>query len=73
VRTLDEYDASAWDTIERGTYFEFVDEDTGEGRVGYYDRWTERLTILSDDEAVMISHFRCPVRYVESQPGSTYA
>ena len=72
VNTLDEYDESAYATIDAGTYFEFIDDDSHQLRVGYYDQWTERLTILSDDEGILISHFRCPRRYVLGRHGSTY-
>lgn len=72
VRTLEEYDLSAYATIDVGTYFEFIDGRTQEPRVGYYDRWTRRLTILSSDERFIHSHFRCPVHYVERLAGSTY-
>ena len=73
MRTLEEYDASALEVMGVGTYFEFVDSDTGAPRVGYYDRWTERLTVLSDDESTLFSHFRCPERYVAGLLGSTYS
>lgn len=72
VQTAEQYDRSARETIENGTYFEFFDDESGEPRVGYYDRWTERLTVLSDDEQVIRTHFRCPERYVVSRRGSTY-
>jgi len=67
-----DYDASAIDTINRGRYFEFVDRDSGEPRVGYYDPWTERLTVLSSDEQIIHSHYRCPERYIVRLRGSTY-
>jgi len=73
VRTLTDFDASVLRTIEVGTYFEFVDDETGDPRVGYYDVWTERLTVLSGDERVSYSHFRCPERCVAGLLGSTYA
>jgi hypothetical protein len=73
ARTVEAYDASAREVVEVGTFFEFRDPDTGEWRVGYYDRANERLTILTDDEAMIVSHFRCLERYVEERPGSTYA
>jgi len=73
VATLDEYDRSARETMEAGTCFQYVDDESGELRVGYYDRWTERLTVLSDDEQLIVSHFRCPERYVTSRRSSTYA
>jgi hypothetical protein len=59
--------------IEIGTYFEYHDPETAEWRVGYYDRPTERLTVLNDDETVIVTHFRCTERYVADRPRSTYA
>ena len=72
VTTAEQYDRSARETIEIGTYRDFFDDESDEPRVGYYDRWTERLTVLSDDELVIRTHFRCPERYVMSRRGSTY-
>ena len=71
--TIEQYDVSARETIEAGTQFEYRDPDTGEWRVGSYDRFTQRFTAMSD-EAEILSHFRCPERYVANTlPGSTYA
>ena len=67
------YDASARETIELGTYLEYRDPDTNEWRAGYYHAETERFTGLTHDEAIIVTHFRCRVRYVVDLPGSTHA
>lgn len=74
VRTVAEYDASARETVEFGTYFEYRDLESNELRVGYYHPETRRFTGLSDDEAIITTHLRCPESYVRNNlRGSTYA
>ena len=74
IATVEEYDASARDTIAVGTYFEYRDLRTDDWHVGYYDRATQRFTGLNADESLLLTHFRCPERYVtRSLRGSTYA
>ena len=70
---MEEYDASAHEARNVGTCFGFIDDDAGDLRVGYYDRWTERLTVLSDDDLLILTHFRFPERYVVTRRGSTYS
>ena len=50
LHSLEAYYASARATIERGTVFGYDDDDTGERRVGCYDRSSGRFTIVSDDD-----------------------
>jgi hypothetical protein len=72
--TVQDYEASSLDTIRVGTRFEFEDRKSGRDRVGYYDRATNRLTVLSDDELTILSHYR-PTRgeaYVRGLLRSTY-
>ena len=74
VGTVEEYDGSARETIDVGTYFEYRDLQTDDWRVGYYDSSTRRFTALNADETLILTHFRCPERYVtRSLRGSTYA
>lgn len=74
ISTVQEYDDSARETIRVGTYFEYRDLQTDDWRVGYYDRATRRFTALNADETLILTHFRCPERYVaRSLRGSTYA
>jgi hypothetical protein len=51
--SIEEYDASAQDTLDVGTYFEFFDDRTGEWRTGCYHRETRRLTILDEDDLIV--------------------
>ena len=74
LRTVEAYVASARDTIEIGTYFEYRALDSNEPRVGYYDAHSGRFTALNADESTILTHYRCSESYVaESLPGSTYA
>jgi hypothetical protein len=72
LRTLAAYDRSAKITIEVGTRFNYRDRQTGEWRIGYYDRTTERFAAFSVDEQDILSHFRCPEWYVAELPRSDY-
>jgi hypothetical protein len=71
--TIQEYDASARSTIEAGTQFEYRDPESGVWRMGWYDRFTRRFTATDQDGVFIITHFRCPERYVaDTLSGSTY-
>ncbi len=75
VRTVQEYEASAIDKIQRGVRFTFEDIAKGALRVGYYDKVSNRLTVMTDDELVILSHYP-PDRgeqYVRDRPSSTYS
>jgi hypothetical protein len=69
--SVTEYDASAQETLAIGTYFEFFDDGAGESRVGCFDRWAARLTIL-DEDGEIVSHFRCRETYALGLPFSNY-
>lgn len=72
--TVDEYEASSLDTVTVGVRFEFEDRKSGRDRVGHYDKATNRLTVLTDDEMFILSHYR-PTRgeaYVRGLLRSTY-
>ena len=69
--SIEEYDASAQDTLDVGTYFEYFDDRTGEWRTGCYHRETRRLTILDEDDLI-VSHFTCSEWYVETLTDSTF-
>lgn len=68
------YTASALATIRVGRRFTYDDESTGQPRVGYFHRPTRRLTILTDDERIIVSHFCCEggAAYVRGLIDSTY-
>jgi hypothetical protein len=72
LRTESAYDESARNTIEVGTRFNYRDPESREWRIGFYDRVTGRLTVLSDDETEIVTHYRCPERYVENLLSSDY-
>lgn len=73
IRTIAAYDASARETIEIGTYFEYRDLDSGDARIGYYHRESHRLTALTSDGEIILTHYRCSESYVaNSLIGSTY-
>jgi hypothetical protein len=59
------------DTLDVGTYCEYLDDRTGEWRTGCYHRETRRLTVLDEDELI-VSHFFCAEWYVEALTNSTY-
>lgn len=71
-RSVDEYEQSSRMTIDRATFFNYRDRSTGEWRLGYYDRLTERFTALNDDGDTIITHFRCPERYIRGLPENDY-
>jgi pyocin large subunit-like protein len=74
ARTIAAYDASARETMELGTYFEYRDLDSGDARIGYYDRETRRFTAMTGDGELILTHYRCSEAYVtNSLIGSTYA
>jgi len=72
--TVGDYEASSIDTVIVGVRFEFEDRKSGRDRVGYYDKAANRLTVLTDDEKFILSHYR-PTRgeaYVRGLLRSTY-
>jgi hypothetical protein len=64
LRTVEEYDASARETIRLGVRVSYMDLDSGEDRVGYFDPDRGRFTGLSADERFIVTHFRATARYV---------
>jgi hypothetical protein len=67
-----EYDASARETIRTGRRFAYQDPASGQGRLGYFDRRSGLLTALTDDEAIIVTHFLTDEQYVRQLPGSTF-
>lgn len=70
TRTIEEYVASALDTIARGTIFGYDDPRSGERRIGCFDRATGRFTAITDDDRYIVSHFRSDEAYVIGLPDS---
>ena len=68
------YTASALATLRVGRRFTYTDETTGQPRVGYFHRSARRLTVLTDDERIIVNHFRCEggAAYVRGLIDSTY-
>jgi hypothetical protein len=60
--TIDQYDASARETTEVGTQFEYRDPDTGAWGMGWYDGPSQRFTAMNEDGVLILTHFRCPER-----------
>jgi hypothetical protein len=72
VRTADEYDQSAHQTLTAGMRFEYTDPKTLAPRVGYYDRNTFRFVGLTQSERTILTHFETGEYYVRRLPNSTY-
>lgn len=70
--TVEEYDRSARATVRAGKRFTYRDTTTRERRVGYFDDRNDRLTALDEEETRILTHFRCPDRYVRELPASDY-
>ena len=70
-RTIDEYDASAQETIILGTPFTYRDPVTREPRVGYFHRESSRFT-ATDVDGYIRTHFQTDEAHVAGLPLSTY-
>src|SRR5262245_49490308 len=72
--TIDEYEASALETITIGDLFTYTDRATGRQHRGHYDRATGRFTGCSGNGRRIYTHFK-PSNgedYVRGLPDSTY-
>jgi hypothetical protein len=69
--SLADYEASAQQTLDVGTYFEFFDDVSSEWRLGCYHRETRRFTVLDEDDRI-VSHFRSAESYVRGLLESNY-
>jgi hypothetical protein len=70
--TIVDYETSSLATITNGARFTY--EDAGTPRIGYYEKVTNLLTVVSDDGLAIITHF-APTRgeqYCRDRPQSTY-
>jgi hypothetical protein len=72
VRSVAEYDSSARDVIAQGARFTYTHGNPPAVRVGYYDAWRSRLTVLDEDEVTIINHMHAPESYVRGLPDSDY-
>jgi hypothetical protein len=71
VRSIEEYDASAQETIAIGVLFTFRHDRTGLDRVGYFHRDSSRMTVV-DLDGYIVSHFQTDEAYVAGLDRSTY-
>ena len=71
ARTIAEYDASAQETLAVGRYFAYYDEDSGETRVGCYDRASQRFVATTEADEI-VTHFVCPEWYLRGLSDSEY-
>ena len=69
--SIDEYDASAQDTLDLGTYFTYFDEWSGEEREGCYHPASARFAALNVDGEI-VTHFSCREGYVRGLSHSNY-
>ena len=69
--SIEQYDASAHETISIGVQFTYRDRQTGLPRVGYFDRESSRMTAV-DLDGFIVSHFRTDEAYVTLLPRTTY-
>ncbi len=73
-RTVEEYDRGARDTIRKGTAFTYLDRESNQRHLGFYDRQSNRFTALTLDGRRITTHFRPDQgeQYVRRLPESTY-
>jgi len=70
-RSIQEYDASAQETINIGTPFIYRDPITKEPRVGYFHRDSSRF-VATDLDGFIRTHFQTDEAHVAGLPLSTY-
>jgi len=69
--SIEQYDASAKETIAIGVEFTYIDRVTRLRRTGYFHRDSSRFTVL-DTDGFIHSHFRADEAYAADLIGSTY-
>jgi hypothetical protein len=73
-QTIEEYDASAQETLTIGTYFTYTQhfgDGSSEDRTGCFHAPSERLVVLDSDNFI-VTHFLCDADYVRGLPYSNY-
>jgi hypothetical protein len=70
-RSIQEYDASAQDTVVIGTEFTYIDTPTRLRRFGFFHRDTSRFVVVSMARKI-VSHFQADEAYVANLEQSTY-
>lgn len=71
TRSLEEYDASAQETISLDVRFTYTDTPTRERRIGYFHRDTSRFVATTLDD-LTVTHFQTDEGYVVGLEFSTY-
>lgn len=71
VRSVEEYDASAQETVLLGVEFRYFYAPAGVWRIGFFHRETSRFVVASTERRI-ISHFRADEEYAAEQAYSTY-
>jgi hypothetical protein len=71
ARSIEDFDASAQETIALGIRFTYRDRTTGLRHTGYFHRETSRFT-GADSGGLIVTHFQTDEGYVADLPGSTY-
>jgi pyocin large subunit-like protein len=71
-QSVEEYERSSKATIDQGTFFNYRDRSTGQWRLGYYDRLTQRFTSVDEDGERIVTHFRCSESYIRGLPENDY-
>jgi hypothetical protein len=69
--SIEQYDASAQETVAIGVELTYIDRATRERRTGYSHRHSSRFTVL-DLDGYIHSHFRTDEAYVADLIASTY-
>ena len=70
-RSIQEYDASAQETVLIGVEFNYIDSPTRLRRIGYFHRDTSRFVVVSTANKI-VSHFQADEAYVAGLEASTY-
>jgi len=69
--SIEQYDASAQETIAIGVELTYIDRVTRERRTGYFHRDSSRFAAI-DADGYVHSHFRADEAYAFDLIGSTY-
>jgi len=70
-RSIEEYDASAQETVLTGVQFTYIDTPTRRRRISFFHRDTARFVVVSTEHKI-VSHFEADEAYVAGLEASTY-
>jgi hypothetical protein len=71
ARSIEDFDASAQETIAIGVQFTYTDRIAGEHRIGYFHRDSSRFAATTQD-GLIVTLFRADEDYVTTLDRSTY-